>query len=483
MKNIIHVFVISILLSFLFEYSIRAENLSPNDPEEQFEIEGAWQGVLHISSVELRIVFHVSKDTAGKLTATLDSPDQSAYGIPVTEVITWDDSIKFIINAVQGFYIGKTIEDSIMISGRWYQGGMSLPLDLRKTNIVEKLVRPQEPKEPLPYKQEEVTIENVSDSLTLAGTLTFPDKEGTFPAVILITGSGAQNRNEELMGHKPFLVLADHLTRNGIAVLRYDDRGVGNSTGNFSSATSEDFMHDALSAVEFLKTRKEINPKQIGLIGHSEGGIIAPIAAVNSNDVAFIVLMAGTGLRGDKILLLQTELIYRVNGSTEDDIKEALSSSEKIYNIILNESDSAAADLKMRALLEAVFNDLSDEEKSQVGSKDNYIDMSIKTMLSPWFRYFVKYDPYSTLTKVKCPVLAINGEKDLQVPPKENLAAIEKALKEGGNQNYKVLELTGLNHLFQTAETGSPMEYGKIEETFSPVALKTISDWIGELEK
>ncbi len=473
-KSLLVITVISISLQLTATSRHNSINL------KQLDIEGSWQGVLLISSVELRIVFNVANDTMGNLRATLDSPDQGAFDIPVDEVIIDEDSV--IVNSIAGFYEGKYFADSIMIKGNWNQGGMVLPLVLRKAEKVDKPNRPQEPKKPFPYEVEEVKFENKNAKITLAGTLTFPDGGDLFPAVVLITGSGPQNRDEELLGHKPFLVLADHLTRNGIAVLRFDDRGTGKSTGDFSSATSVDFSDDVLAAVEFLKSREEIDPDQIGLIGHSEGGIIAPMAANSSKDVAFIVLMAGTGLRGDSILILQTELIMRANGEGEEVIKRDLRIQRGVYNIVMGNNDSTEADKKLRQHYEDVYAELSGEEKNEIGDIEKFLEIQSKVLLNPWFRYFIKYDPYSALTKVKCPVLAICGEKDLQVPPKENLTAIEMALKEGGNKNYRIAELKGLNHLFQTAETGSPLEYGKIEETFSPDAMKIISNWIFGLE-
>jgi hypothetical protein len=449
--------------------------------QTSFDLEGSWAGTLKISNVELRIVFNVIKDSSGKFLANLDSPDQGAYGIAVDEVIVKNDSIKFIVRVVQGFYAGKIFPDSMKISGMWNQGGMSLPLDLSKTQKVEKPKRPQEPKKPFPYKSEEVKFINPETGDTLAGTLTLPDEAGPFTAVILVTGSGPQNRDEELLGHKPFFVLADYLTRNGIAVLRYDDRGIGESTGEFTEATSEDFADDALAAVEFLKVRKDIN--KIGVAGHSEGGLIAPMVAIQSDDVDFIVLIAGTGIRGDSILMLQTELIMRASGIEEKLIKRDLNFFRKGYNELLSDKDDEQLKQALIAIINEAYESLSDAEKLEVGNKEMMVESQLGMLLSPWFRYFVQYDPYPTLTKVKCPVLAINGEKDLQVPPKENLSAIEKALKEGGNKNYKIVEMPGLNHLFQKSETGTPTEYGKIEETFSPDAMKVISDWILKVTK
>jgi fermentation-respiration switch protein FrsA (DUF1100 family) len=449
--------------------------------QEEFNPEGSWGGILKISSAQLKVIFNVSKNASGNLTATLDSPDQGAYGISVNEVVVKDDSIKFVVRVINGFYEGKYISDSLMISGVWNQAGMSLPLELRKTEKVEKPKRPQEPKEPFPYVSENVKYRNPETGDTLAGTLTLPNEEDQFAAVILVSGSGPQNRDEELLGHKPFLVLADYLTWNGIAVLRYDDRGIGESTGDFRSATSEDFAQDALAAVKYLKSRNEIN--KIGIAGHSEGGLIAPMAAVQSEDIDFIVLMAGPGIRGDSILMLQTELIMKANGDSNEAIQRDLKIYRGIYNEILSEKSDEEIEQSLKSILTEAFELLPDKEKQEAGDKEIFIESQMKTLLSPWFRYFVKYDPYPTLKAVKCPVLAINGEKDLQVPPKENLSALEHALIEGGNKNFKIVEMPDLNHLFQKSKTGAPIEYGNIEETFSEDAMKIIADWILDVSK
>jgi len=335
-------------------------------------------------------------------------------------------------------------------------------------------------KKPYPYKEEEVTYKNKDAGISLAGTLTLPSGDAPFPAVLLITGSGPQDRNETIYNHRPFLLLADYLTRQGIAVLRVDDRGVGKSTEGFSQATSEDFASDVLAGIEYLKARKEINPKQIGLIGHSEGGLIAPMIAAKSPDVAFIILMAGTGLTGEEILYLQGALIFRAMGVSEEDIIKKCQFNEKIFSVLKEEEDSEIAEERLRQMFMEDWEKMSDEEKEQIGDPEAYLKAQLQSLLSPWLKFFLTYDPKPTLSKVKCPVLAINGEKDLQVPPKENLSAIEEALKAGGNQNYTIKEIPNLNHLFQTTQTGVPSEYAKIEETISPVALKIISDWILE---
>lgn len=450
---------------------------------QQNQIVGNWQGALKISSIQLRIVFNVIETENQKLIATLDSPDQGAFGIPVDTVIFNPPYVKFEVTSIVGFFEGSLNETAQSISGKWNQGGQSFDLEFSRSDSVITINRPQEPKPPFPYIEEDVVFENKNANITLAGTLTYPKEGENFPVVILVSGSGPQNRNEELLGHKPFLVIADFLTRNGIAVLRYDDRGVGKSTGNFSSATTLDFVGDALSAVGFLKSKDQINKNQIGIIGHSEGGLIAPLAAVQSEDVAFIIMMAGPGLRGKEILVLQTELILSANGEPEDEIKKGAGLNEQLYGILLSEKDSASVSSQLRDVFERAYIEMTDKEKTQIGDKDIFMERQFSMMQSPWFKYFLAYDPYETLTKVSCPVLAINGEKDLQVPSKENLAMIEKAFKEAEKENYKLVELPGLNHLFQTAKTGSPMEYSTIEETISPSALNVIKDWILENTK
>jgi len=443
-------------------------------------IEGIWEGKLKVLETEVRIVFNISKNPDGALSATMDSPDQGVTGFPVEEVIFKDNTLHLELKSAGGVYEGKISKDFLVIEGEWRQSGQAFPLTVKRVDKAVEVLRPQEPKRPYPYIEKKVAYTNLKAGVKLAGVLTLPSEKGVFPAVLLISGSGPHDRNETVFGHRPFLVLADYLTRQGIAVLRVDDRGVRESTGDFSQATSEDFALDVLAGIEYLKTRKEINPKQIGLIGHSEGGLIAPMVAVKSADVAFIVLMAGTGLTGEEILYLQSDLISKAMGVNEEEIAKSRQFNEKIFSVIKEEEDNEIAKERLRQIVMAYWAELSDEEKNRIGVSEEFLNAQLQNLLSPWYRFFLTYDPKPTLTKVKCPVLAINGEKDLQVSPKENLSAIEEALKAGGNQNYTIKELPGLNHLFQTAQTGLSSEYAKIEETISPIALKMIGDWILE---
>ena len=325
-----------------------------------------------------------------------------------------------------------------------------------------------------------MTVVNQEAGIKLAGTLTLPDSGGPFPAAVLITGSGPEDRNEAIFGHKPFLVLADYLTRRGIAVLRCDDRGVGKSTGDYTSATTEDLASDALVQVEYLKTRKEVDPARIGLIGHSEGGIIAPIVANRTEDVAFVVLLAGTGLPGDSVLMLQTALIARSNGATDSAVVEMTRLERRILDIVMQNEDTAKAGAALRALFRESLAGMDERGKEALGFTEESIDAQVSTVLTPWFRYFLRYDPRPALRALKAPVLAIIGGKDLQVAPDVNLPAIKSVLEAGGNKDYTVRELPGLNHLFQHAETGAVTEYAKIEETIAPEALELVGDWILE---
>lgn len=478
MKILVQCFSLVALAMMFLASAINAHSFGPPQAAPPPGIEGMWEGLLDVGAAKLRLVLKVSKAADGSLTAKADSPDQGASDLPVDVVTFKDNALHFEMKRLLASYDGKLNPDGSEFSGEFKQGGASFSLNLKRVAKPSSPNRPQEPKKPYPYDEEEVSYENKRDSVKLAGTLTLPRTKAPFPAVILITGSGAQDRNESLLGHKPFLVLADYLTRQGIAVLRVDDRGMGGSTGSVPNSTSENFAGDVLTGIEYLKNRKEINPKQIGLIGHSEGGIIAPMVAAQSPDVAFIVLMAGTGLTGEEILYLQGALIAKANGASAEVLAKQRAIQEHTYAILRKEKDNAAAEKLLREDFDKQMAAMTEEEKKKAGDPEKAFQAQVKQITSPWFRYFLTYDPRPALLKVKCPVLALNGENDLQVPINENLREIEAALKRGGNPDVTIVRLPKLNHLFQTSETGSPNEYSKIEETIAPVALKTMGDWI-----
>jgi pimeloyl-ACP methyl ester carboxylesterase len=455
--------------------------------DENPDIIGNWQGTLSVMNTELRIVFKISQTNQGNLKAVLDSPDQGAFDIHVDSVILSGNIIRLEVKVVAGFYEGEFIKDSSYIEGTWNQAGQSFPLRLVKTEEVIKLNRPQEPEKPYPYNEEEVTFKNKEAGITLAGTFTYPKDpaSGTggenFPAVVLVTGSGPENRDEELFGHKPFLVWADHLTRNGIAVLRFDDRGTAKSTGDFASATTIDFATDAVAAVEYLKSRKEVDAKKIGIAGHSEGGIVAPIAANKSDDVSFIVLVAGPAVPGNEILELQIETISRLSGVPEEQIERDQVVIKKFFDILNNTEDTIEVNEKLDILYDDYYTSLPDSEKIKPENSKESFDQKKNIFMGKWMRFFLKFDPRTELVKLDIPVFAIFGEKDVQVAPSQNKEEMEKALKKSNSENYKVVVLPGLNHIFQECETGAITEYAKIEQTASPIMLETMTDWIKEI--
>ncbi len=446
------------------------------------EITGQWNGVLKIQGMQLRLVFNISKTATG-YTSTMDSPDQGAKDIPTSSTSFENNLLNIKIEKAKIEYVGTLGKDNIIV-GNFSQAGQTFSMDLShdKIELVEAL-RPQNPIEPYPYYSEDVTFKNKKAGVTLSGTLTLPKKEGVYPVVILISGSGPQNRDEELMGHKPFLVLSDYLTRNGIGVLRYDDRGTASSTGDFKTATTQDFATDVQAAIAFLMTKKGVNKKKIGLAGHSEGGIIAPIVAAKSKNVAFIVLLAGTGIPGDELLLLQQELIGRASGESEENLILGKKENTELFEIIKKSTDLDQIKKDLSVHMLASLKENPDSGKPEGVSDEEYVKYTVEQIATPWMVYFIKYNPAIVLGKVKCPVLAINGSKDLQVPAKENLTAIQTALAKGGNQKVTIKELDKLNHLFQECETGSPSEYSEIEQTISPAALELMLNWINEQVK
>lgn len=443
----------------------------------QKRMEGIWVGVVEVG-IKVRLILRITQDSGGALTARLDVPDQGASDLPV-EVITVQEQLVHFEASKVGTYEGTLSNDGSEISGQLKQGATALPVTFKRTDKVPTLGRPQDPQKPYPYIEEEVSYENKIDAVKLAATLTLPRSKGPFPAVVLITGSGSQDRNETTAGHRPFLVLADHLTRRGIAVLRVDDRGMGGSSPGLPRATSENYAGDVLAGVGFLKNRKEIDPRHIGLIGHSEGGMIAPMAAIRSKDVSFIVMMAGTGLPGDEAIQLQTRLLLKAEGAEDEGIRLTLDLFDAVFAILKKKGDSVATEKEIRETLAAKTAAMTEAQRKRLSQMLTTIDTQLKQFyLFEWFRFFLRYDPRPTLRKVQIPVLALNGEKDLQAAPKENLDGIAAALKAGGNKDFSIVLLPQLNHLFQTSRTGMVTEYGEIEETISPIALKTISDWI-----
>ena len=438
------------------------------------DITGGWTGTLMVQGTELPLVFNFTKTATG-YTATMDSPKQGVKGIPVDEVTFTDKKLTVMVYAAAMKYMGEWKSDG-EITGTFEQGSFTSPMTFTK-GVVE-VVRPQEPVKPYPYYTEDVQFTNTQENIALAGTLSLPKKEGKFPAVVLISGSGQQNRDSELLGHKPFLVIADYLTRNGIAVLRYDDRGVGESKGDPTLSTSANFANDARAAIAFLKSRKEINSKKIGIIGHSEGGMIAPMIAADDKNIDFLVLLAGTGVAGDVLLVDQNYQVGKTRGMTEEELQESKIGNQKIYDIVKAEGDLATVKRNLTNYYEGEIFKIPEAERPSKEEIEASTKQQVDGIATPWLRYFLTYNPKENLKKVKCPVLVLNGDKDIQVTSKLNTEGIANALKEGGNKEVNVQIFPGLNHLFQHCTTCDVAEYSRLDETFSPEVLKTISDWI-----
>ena len=461
---------IVLLIAFFLSSAVFAQDI----PDKTI-----WQGQLG----PVRLILRVYPDSiSGKQKAVFDSPDQNANNLAISEFKMTADSLFAFSKVIGGGFTGKFNEDKTQIIGSWKQGNVNAPITLiRITSVAAPLARPQTPKPPFPYKSENVEYDNAANTVHFGGTLTLPDSPQLVPVVILISGSGQQDRDETIFNHKPFAVLADHLTRNGIAVLRVDDRGVGQTTGEVKNATSADFTNDVLAGIAYLKTRTEIDPKQIGLIGHSEGGMIAPMVIRQSKDVAFMVSMAGIGVKGIDLIKKQNADLLKAANLPADQYKALVGLYFRMFDVVKKQDLSKAIDLnaefkKWKTAQPKALIDTMRLNSGQPG--EAMIQGFVEAVSLPWMRYFIKYDPELILSKIKIPVLAINGAKDIQVSAKENLAGFERLLKKAGNKDFKTVELPGLNHLFQTAVTGNLGEYATIEETMSPVVLKVITDWI-----
>lgn len=467
------------MLRYLLLFLLLFPFISPafaQQPAKQEQVTGTWSGALSIGNTKLRLVFNISSKSDGTLTATMDSPDQGAKGIPVQSVRLAQDSIYLVIPAIGGSYAGK-ITSPIKMEGVLQQGVQAMPIAFTK-GAIEALKRPQEPKKPYPYQEKDIIVENKEAGISLAGTITTPTGKGPYPAVILFTGSGPQDRDQNMMGHKPFLVLSDYLTRQGFAVLRLDDRGVGRSEGNFATATTRDFTADAAAAYNFLKSYAGVIPEKVGLIGHSEGALIAAKVAAQNPQVAFVVLMAGNGVPGTELLIAQNKALLQAAGVPDDLLQPYLALRDAQFKVAATEPDVLKAAEKIRKIEQEAKAKFTAQQQQQLGLTPQGEQAVVAQLSLPWFKYFLAYDPAPALQKLKMPVLALNGTKDLQVPYQQNLPAVEKALKAGGNKQFKIQELPNLNHLFQTAKTGTVTEYSQLEETVAPVALETIGNWL-----
>jgi pimeloyl-ACP methyl ester carboxylesterase len=436
-------------------------------------LDGLWQGVVPRNDVKLRLVLRVATSDRGTI-VTFDSPDLGAVGLPVAGFARGGQDVGFTVPASGARFAGKLSDDGNTLKGSWTVPGQpEVELAFVRTRATaerEARVRPQTPKPPFPYRSEEVSFKNpVTSTVTLAGTLTEPAGAGPFPAAVLITGSGPQDRDQTLLGHKSFAVIADHLTRHGVAVLRYDDRGVGQSTGDFAAATSADFATDARAAVRFLLTRSEIRRDAIGFIGHSEGGMVAQIAGAGNAELAFIILLAAPGTNMMQLAQSQERLLGLSQGISEVDLARMQPIMTDVFSAVANSTSAEDARDRVRAVL-------TPEALATMKASESRREQIVQHMANDWARYLLQYKPAAFLSRIRVPILALNGTLDRQVPADENLAAIKSALAH--NADVTICRIDGLNHLFQTARTGAIGEYADIEETISPVVLRMVTEWI-----
>ena len=442
---------------------------------------GDWYGTLDAMGQQLPLVIHL-QDSAGYWTGTMDSPKQKAYGIEMNKVEVNGMNLVFSIDKLNASYQGS-LSDSLGIGGTFKQGAFKAHLSFSQREVeVTESRKKQDPSEPYPYLQEEVEVLNVEGGFTLRGTLTHPDGASTIkiPCIILITGSGPQDRNEEILGHRPFLVLADQLTRAGYCVLRLDDRGAGKSEGTFTGATSVDFAQDISAALEFAKGISYIDNQRIILMGHSEGGMIANMVAVNHPEVFGVISLAGPGVLGATLLMEQQELIAKSLGATKNELKEMRAFSADFFPLLTMDSLTIVAK-KTEAFLRNYVRRSKEFKRSSKDEQETWITQNMDAYVNPWMIYFLNYNPEIDLKKITCHYLALNGSTDLQVPSSMNLNAINANCNPGEGKVKKIIELQGLNHLFQPSATGSPTEYGSNEITFDESAIKEILAFIEEI--
>lgn len=470
---------------FLSLLSLCAATTAQSEPDP---LVGPWRGELRVGVAKLEVELHIAKGEAG-YTATFDSVTQGARGIPVASVTLEGDLLTARLPRIGAEYVATFVAatgaDSKKLDGTWSQGGRKLDLDLEPGGERPQR-RPQHPTGELPYAQEEVAFGHDPSAdlaasfrvgggapVTLAGTLTIPAGDGPHPAAVMITGSGPQDRDESLLGHKPFLVIADHLTRRGVAVLRFDDRGTAASTGDFAKATSADFADDVRAALRYLRTRDDIDHARVGLIGHSEGGAIAPMVAAgpDADMVHFAVLIAPPSVKLREVLARQSELIGLAEGGDADAVARNVEISQRAIDAVVASPDDAAARAAALEKIAAEYRTKFPEEAPET------INSALARLDTPWMRWLLDYDPVPSLREMECEVLAMFGGKDLQVDPAQNRPPLEAALADR-SKPAKVVTVRGVNHLFQHTETGRVSEYGQLEETFAPEALQLMQEWI-----
>lgn len=470
------------LLTFLFFIVFLTSNLiSYSQKSENIYLKGTIEADPDFIEV---IIIVDNSDTIPE--ASIFIPGQFLYDMKANKTEIISDSLYIKFKRMGSEYHGIWNTDSMFYQGYWKQAGKEFPTNLKTIDKSEtaNFQRPQTPEPPFNYVIRDYKVENKKGNSVLAGTLTIPDTTGVYPLVILVSGSGAQDRNEEIAGHKPFLILADYLTNNGIAVFRYDDRGFAESTGDIMNSTTYDFMTDVLAIAKFFESNPNIDNSRIGLSGHSEGGIIAMmLAAKYPKNVDFIISMAGPGVDSKSLLVKQIEDIHRANGMDEQSIEILHSMQVKLMNVPEESKGLVELRKNVTKLYEEYGKMLTEEQREKFGINQQGINNTVMQFSYPWMKYFLSLDPADYLKKIKCPVLAINGSKDIQVDADSNLAAIEENLSNGKCKYFKIEKLEGLNHLFQHADKGTVEEYFTIQHSMAEEPMILIKDFILGLPK
>ncbi len=444
---------------------------------------GKWSGFLKTPSKQLVIYADIKKNDDNNIELKISSPKQNKFSVPTDSLIVEDNNLSFSIPKYKIHYKGKINLDSSKISGIWNQDNFTSKLVFYRPDEILRTNHPQHPFKPYAYNSDSIYFTN-SDGIKLAGTLTYPKSEDIkkkYTSILLINGLGKHDRDETMYGHKPFLVLADFFTKKGYAVLRVDDRGVAESGGNFDEATTKDFTNDMIAAYQFLKSKSFVDTNKIGLLGFNEGGLIASNIAAKEKNIRFLILLSTPGLTGKEILLTQTVDIQEKSGIPDEVIKRDIKINKKILNIIETKKDSAKAYKKLKKLYSDFRETLPPEDLVKKKYSVQSFKNQLKFMLSPWFGYYLTYNPKVTFKKIRTSVLVIFGGKDVQVNPEKNERAIKDALVESGNKNVKSIVFPHLNHLLQKCQTGLPNEYSKISETISPEVLDSIDNWLSKL--
>lgn len=441
---------------------------------------GVWKGDIQIAQQNVPVIFKISSSRNHEITATMDSPAQGVTDLPVSKVTINGDQLTLEITVASAVYTGTYDHETHEVAGNWTQAGRKFNLTLTKEVSTSPEAAQAGANTKTSFLEEHIEFENPSASIKLAGTLTLPKNKQADTAVVLITGSGPQGRDQSFMGHKTFKVLAEYLTEQGIAVLRFDDRGVGKSEGNFFAATSLDFATDVSAAVDYLKQQGKLKFSSIGLIGHSEGGLIAPLVASERDDIAFIVMLAGPGISGREIAESQIERFLSFNGFSEETASAGKSITSALNSVVINNEDRTTLADDLSIAYTHAWNKLP--ENAQVALKKvgggSLSEARRNELMLPWTKFFLKHDPAIYLSKLDMPILALHGGKDTQMRADRNLAAIQKSLKPETLKISSVQKIEEMNHLFQTANTGLISEYASIKETMSPIVLQTISEWI-----